>query len=463
MIFSIIAILIMLYSIIDLKRGFLVFLIYQLIWFPDTRLISIRGFASINLNLVMSLFFSALYIIKKQSSGKNKSFYAKKMCLIKKYCFPYKHPMFVMAFSLLLTCFTSVNGFSSEFVRAVGAMFLNLIMVYLIWQIIETKKDFQFLFQGITIVAFVTCIYGLWEYINQNNPLLVYKFSLAGNTLSTYTIGTRGYRMYSIFEHPISAAMMLSLYTVFVITAIVVYKEKIAFKWIAYITCVLCLPCMIMTKMRTAFVFLALGMFAFIDINNKRFLKIALASIIVIFMISPVISNNLVLFTSLFNKSTQLQMGGSNLHDRLRQLNAVYQLMKMSPIAGLGQKFRTVISNIYTTQALDFESLWFEQMSKHGIVGVLAYIYMIYYSIYKIPKKYKSKQILFVSLAYWGTYTLTSTPYFRVYLYYLAIFYFIKKSEVYKQMMRQKMGFSLGEKSLAKQLRGVSFNGNLEC
>jgi hypothetical protein len=72
-------------------------------------------------------------------------------------------------------------------------------------------------------------------------------------------------------------------------------------------------------------------------------------------------------------------------------------------------------------------------MAKHGLVGVLAYVYMIFYSLIKVPKEYKSKQVFFISLAYWGTYTLTSTPYFRIYLYYLALFYFIKKSEVYKK------------------------------
>ena len=40
-----------------------------------------------------------------------------------------------------------------------------------------------------------------------------------------------------------------------------------------------------------------------------------------------------------------------------------------------------------SAQALDFESLWFEQMAKHGVIGVTAYIVMIYYAVCKIPKK----------------------------------------------------------------------------
>lgn len=437
MIFSIIAILIMIYSLIDIKRGFLLFLLYQLIWFPDAQLFKIQGLASINLNLIVSVFFIFLYIIKRYASSELYGIGTawKKLQAKKKKLFPFKNPMFAIGMSLIITCFTSVSGFEHEFVRAVGLIFINLITIYLIWQLVETKKDFDFLFKGITIIIFMACLYEMIEYVTRNNPLLIYKFSLAGNQLTSYQIGARGYRAYSIFEHPIAAAMIFSLYIIFVMTCIIVYKEKLPFKTLAIITSVLCIPCIILTKMRTGFVFLAIGMFAFIDFRSKRFWKIAIALVIVILAITPVILDNAILFTSLFDKNAQAAMGGSNPLMRFTQFDAVFQIMKMSPIAGLGEKFRTIISNDYVTRALDFESLWFEQMAKHGLVGVLAYIYMIYYSIYKVPKKYKSKQILFVSLAYWGTYTLTSTPYFRVYLFYLAIFYFIKKSNIYQRAL----------------------------
>ena len=121
---------------------------------------------------------------------------------------------------------------------------------------------------------------------------------------------------------------------------------------------------------------------------------------------------------------------------RLDQLDAVFQLMKQSPLFGLGEKFRLYISNIYTTRALDYESLWLEQMAMHGMVGVFAYIYLIYVSIIVVPRKYKSKQVFLFSLAYWLVYTMTSTPYFRIYFYYIVLFYFIKNSRVYRNTGR---------------------------
>lgn len=72
-----------------------------------------------------------------------------------------------------------------------------------------------------------------------------------------------------------------------------------------------------------------------------------------------------------------------------------------------------------------------------GLIGLVAYIVQAFYFIVLLPKKFKSRQILFISLAYWVTYTITSIPGFNTMMFYLIIFYFIKSSEKYKQMAKE--------------------------
>ena len=118
---------------------------------------------------------------------------------------------------------------------------------------------------------------------------------------------------------------------------------------------------------------------------------------------------------------------------RFDQLDAIYRIMLEAPITGLGENFERFYKGIYAARAMGYESLWFEQMAKHGMMGVAAYLVMIFYSVYKIPKKYQSKEIFFILLSYWMTYSLTSTPYFRTYLLYGIVFFFIKSSQRYDE------------------------------
>ena len=97
------------------------------------------------------------------------------------------------------------------------------------------------------------------------------------------------------------------------------------------------------------------------------------------------------------------------------------------------EKFADYIANDFTEMALAYESVWLEQMSKHGLIGIGANIILMVYSIFVVPRKFKSKEMLWLSLAYWGIYTMTSVPTFRTSLFYLLLIYYIKSSEMYKE------------------------------
>jgi asparagine N-glycosylation enzyme membrane subunit Stt3 len=205
---------------------------------------------------------------------------------------------------------------------------------------------------------------------------------------------------------------------------------------------------MFFTQQRAGMLVFLIGILSIINFKSKRFWKTVLLCFVAALIIWPFISDNVALLLSIFNSKYEGTVSGSSISMRFEQLNAVFKIMQEAPFTGLGEYVDKLYRGIYASKARGYESLWFEQMAKHGIIGVFAYIVMIYYSIYKIPKKYHSKELFFISLSYWMTYTLTSTPYFRIYFLYGIIFYYIKSSEQFHGIA------SVSESNIENLIRG---------
>ena len=419
--------LIMLYSLVNFKKAYFLFMIYQIYWYYLAEVITISGLPVITIGMIMSFWFFLIFLIKR------------KRYIRTKVRMPYTVPLVMIMFSMLVTCFVGLAGFSYEMSRAISIAIQTFPTIWISWYLIETENDFKFLLKGYVIVFFLAAIYGLVEYGIQYNPLVEYKSLLKEGGIRVYTLANgRGYRIMSFFEHCIGGGMTFGLYSSFIFILYVSSKRNIPYKKVALVGALLSLPCVILTKMRSAMLFTAFCFIATVDFKKKRFYKFLLLGIVGIALILPLIQQNSDLFLSLIDKNVQTKLGGSNMTMRLSQLDAVNNLMKMSPIGGLGEKFNELVYNQYTIQALDYESLWFEQMVKHGLVGVVAHIIMIVYSVLIIPRKYQSKELFIISCAYWMTYTVTSIPSFRTSFYYFVLFYFIKHTDVYKKMWRDE-------------------------
>lgn len=414
---------IMLYSLKNFKKAFFSFLIYQIYWFYLAEIITVSGLPTITIGMIMNAWFLLLFIINR-----------------KKYIntsvrMPYTIPMLLILFSSLVTCFTGLAGFKSEFTRAISLAIQAYPSIWIAWYLIETEEDFKYLFKGYTIVFLIAAVFGMIEYVFKFNVLVAYKSLLREGGIITYSLASgRGYRVMSVFEHCIGGGMTLGLYAAFVFILYVKTKGKMTNKDIALIGAFLCIPCVLLTKMRSAMLFTMICLLGAVDFKKKRFYKLFFLALILLVCITPIILQNSDLFLSLFSNSVQKKLGGSNMSMRFDQLNAVLNLMKMSPIGGLGELFSEFVSNVYTMQALDYESLWFEQIVKHGMLGVIVHVIMIVYSVIVIPKKYKSKELFILSFAYWAIYTITSIPSFRTTFYYFILFYFIKHSKIYKDI-----------------------------
>ena len=423
MVFTIIATLIILYSLINFRKGFFLYLLFQMFWFPQGKIISVEGLPSIPIYLYTSLAFAIIYLYK---------FGNKKRKAIR---FPFFIPLLFMTLSRFLSCFSAVSGFSDQFARSIGFLFHDFIEVWIMWQIIETESDFKYIFKWLRFICLLACIYGMFEYLQQYNPLTAYKSTLTEQGINVYVVNRfRGYRLTSFFEHPIGAGMTLGLFAVFLIWQVVASTEGKQLRVSYIIIAVMCILCVLLTKMRAGVLFSAIAALSIIKPQKRRTYFILIAGLIALVLLFPLYKDSIDIVLSIFNESARESVGGSNLSMRLSQFDAVYRIMKLSPITGLGDQFSTYISSSYLIGTFGFESVWFEEMAKHGWVGIISTLVMIIYSVIIVPKKYKSKECFLISFAYWVTYTLTSVPFFRMSLYYYVLFYYIKHSSVYQAM-----------------------------
>lgn len=436
MIFYILGTGIVLYGFFNFKKAFGLYVCYKLLLVTNITIISSPGLPLLTLEMAMTIVFVMLFFIH----GKKYQFAHMK--------FPFAIPFGLYALSMVLSSLFSVAGFMTESTNLLKELLENVILVWMIWQVFETKEDFRFLVKNIAIIIFLSCIYGFIEYILQRNPLTEYEMSLNHDPDRlidySYSITERGYRINSFFEHAIGAGINWALFAVFGL--IFFQREQGVTGRVAFIvlTAILCIPCIFLTKMRSPLLFFVIALFAIVNFKKRRFRIILYCGIISIGVCVPFLSDNILnLIFSFFNSQSADAVGGSSLSMRLDQLEAAFTLMLKAPVFGLGPSFMDVMSGDLVDRLLGSESVWFSVITQLGVVGIFVYLVQIYYFVIKLPRKFKSKELFFISLAYWITYTISSLPGFCNVLFYVIFFYFIKSSPVYQRAVAENKVYGI--------------------
>lgn len=410
---------------VNFKRAFIYYLVYQIFWYESAPLLVIGG-RVLPLSVIMNLYFMIMHILKNNNRSKAKIL------------FPLYLPMLGIMLSNFFSCFTAAAGFGSEAIRAVNNILQQVVLVWVIWNNIEEEKDFKLIFKLITVVMFFAALWGLLEFALESNFLFNYKSSLAltgianYNDMDVYAATSRGYRILSCFEHPIGAGMTYGLYIAVSLMYLTKKNHKRFFDYFVLITAILCIPCVVLTKMRGPIVFTIIAILGAFRFNFKSFFRMLLIALPCTVLIIKYFGEYSYLVTSLFDSQVQNQISGSSFAMRIEQLTASLQVLKLSPLFGHGEMVMTTNYLLpYSAQLRALESVWFEQLVRHGLFGVIVYIFFVYITLIKLPLVFKSRELFFLSLAYWVTYTVTSVPSFRMSIFYVILFYFIKTSKVY--------------------------------
>lgn len=422
MIFIAIGIIIALYGFYNFQKGFILYLAYKLVLVTNITLVSIPGIPLLTLEMFLTMWYVILFFLNK-----------------KKYQFAHEPFPLLGVFASLTMCWLissifAIAGFGAELSNLIKNILEEILLVWMIWEVLEEIKDFRKLYNYITIIIFISCIYAFIEYIIQQNPIALYEATLNNDStkvyLGLYNITERGYRVQSFFEHAIGAGVIWGLYSAVTFRNWVTDNKSVS--RLAFITAFLCIICVILTKMRSAILFTAIAYLSLISFRKKRFYVFVVLGIIGLFLIYPIISDNILIFKSFINSSAQESVGGSSIAVRLVQFNTAFDVVKASPVVGLGNKFGSALPESATYWLYGMESIWLWTIVQYGLLGTATYIMYMFYTLLVLPKRYKSKDILFVFLAYWVTFTFSSLPGMKTYLIYLVIIYYIKCSNRYK-------------------------------
>ena len=418
MILIIPGIFILIYSFKNFKRAITLFLVYEMFWYSSAKVIDLGTDKSITIGFLMTFVLTLNFLFLRGGFR-----------IIRNTDFPFYRPFILMSFSFLISTFFSRAGFAAEIFRALVILFQSYYIVIVIWYAFSDINEYNKVLKMLLSAHIISCLYGLVEYVIKYNPLAIYKSSLSTTGIEFYDLSrARGYRLMATFEHPIAAGMMFALFLIFATVLLFNHKKNIKKNYKLAVGILLSSICILLTKMRAGIVFAFVGVLSVVNLKRKSFYKKILIVFVALLIISPIILKNKNIILSLFVKSAQTQVGGSSFQQRMQQLRAVLNLLKLSPITGLGEKFQQYINNYDTYMALGYESVWLEQTAKHGIIGIIANLYLAYYSIIKIPKKYQSRPAFFLAFAFWLTYSMTIITSFRMDIYYLIYFYFLKFS-----------------------------------
>lgn len=422
MIFLIIGIIIIFIGIKNYKKGFYFFLFYKVLLVTNITILSIPGIPLLTLDMFLTAIFLLLYFAKRQKMQ------------LEYVSFPYSKPFKWMTISYFLSTLFAYIGFAGAFSQYIGQVLTEFVFAWLMWKIID-RKDIEYIIKGLAFMFFLSCIYAFYEKFTQTNPIQNYELTLVNdasraiNFLVTDDIN-RGYRVQSFFEHAIGAGVNWGMFIVLYFTLTTIYKYKLKSKF-CLITAIICIPCVFFANARGPLVFLMVSILSFVDFKNKKFYKLITLGIILLVVASPLLSDYMNNLLSIFDSKAQEQVGGSNADMRFDQLEAAIELMKRSPLFGLGYKFMNVLHTNLVSRLLGFESIWFRVLTQFGLLGTFVNLMLAYYSLIKLPIHYRSRPLLFFSLAYWITASLTSLPGMLMYLYYLVLIVFIKFSDRY--------------------------------
>lgn len=422
MVFLLIGLLIIFAALRNFKKGFYYFLFYKVCLVTNITVVSVPGIPLLTLDMLMSMVFLALYY-----KDKNK-------LRVERRPFPLKKPFAWIAVTYFISTVFAYIGFVGAFSQYVGQMITNLAFTWLMWKVVD-RRDFAYLLKGLSVMFLISCLYAFYEKTTHNNPIQQYETTLVNDASRAIDFlvdddPNRGYRVQSYFEHAIGAGINWSMFIVMFFSFSVVYKLRLKSR-LALLTALLCIPCVFFSNARGPLVFLFIGALSFVDIKNRRFYMLTVVGVVLLVVAYPLFSDYMDNVLSIFNSKAQDKVGGSNAEMRFDQLEAAWSLMMQSPVFGLGYKFMNVLQTELVRRLLGFESMWFTIFTQFGLLGAFANVMLAYYSLVKIPRHYHSKPLLFFSLAYWVTASLTSVPGILMYLYYLILILFIKMSRTY--------------------------------
>lgn len=363
---------------------------------------------AISVQLVINLIFLFYYIVKRRRTYR-----------LREPHFVFKPIFIIVLTSFILSSFVSVIGLFRNLITIFGLLVCNFLIIYLLDKEILTKKDINELIKNISYLIIISCIYGLYTMILGSNPIIEYELSFIPSGMEDKLVDSsdtmRGLKMQSFFGGATQFSAFIML-TVITFCAVNKTKDNTTYQQICLF--LLGIVFAFLTKTRASiFAALVTTLYFIFKQKSTQYIKIIILVLILLPLIRPFLGENMVFIESIFKSSSQDEVGGSNLDMRLQQAAIVWQLFLEHPVLGEGINSLSFTLNKFQ-DLLGAESIWFQLLLERGLLGVVSYVYIFYYSIKKVSAKYKA-YIVCCALFWLIQHTLSTTGLYE-YFYLLS-------------------------------------------
>ena len=405
----------MLYAYNSYKTGFIIFLCYRL--FINMNIcFDISGLPLLTLDMMMQFYFMTLYYVKRDTLANVDPFPFRKVTF------------FFIAVDVLSSIF-AIGGFGTAITPALYHI-TDLILLLIIWDVLDCTA-MQKLIRCLLFVAFIAGVYGIYEKIIGYNPLALYEIQLgAARAVDwTYLDDARGYRVQSIFIHPIGAginfAYLSLLFWIYMKYTNISHIER----YIITAILILMLLCCLFANSRGPIIYLICASLVFINVKRKSTIIIVLLLAVLTILNTSLIVEYKDMLTSIFDVQNKNEYVGSDYNMRLRQFEAALKIFSEYPLLGLGTRGNEYYYDKTVASALlGLESIWIVLMVQKGIMGIAAFVSYVYDIMKTKLPLYAHRDVCILMIAYIAVNSVTTLPGSYMFLHFLAIWYIIKKN-----------------------------------
>lgn len=420
----------------NFKKSFLIFAFFKIILNSNINLVNLPGVPLLTLELVCNLCFAFYFFSIKKSLNKGRNF-------------PLLNSFLLILISLFLSTIFSTVGFGSAITRTIKIVFNDLIFVYLLWSVLSTIKDIQFIIKGFLVMFLFLTIYGFVEKITGLNPINDYNISLNenGGQVTNWEYSEDGRlgmgRVRSAIIHPIGLGVCLAGLLFLFYGVIINYRRVWRLNAIKVVIVFLLGICVLFfTNSRSPLVFFGIIFLSFLNFNKKSTYQYLFMGMVVFSLGYSNFEIYLENITSLFSANGSSEnVGGSNIEMRINQFVSALNLLDGYYLLGLGIKS---LQDLYGNDSgiLGAESIWISLAIERGFLGVLAHIVFLI-SVLKMGIGRSKLPIWFFTIGWLILTTISSTPGCGI-SFFLTIIIILSKLDILtKQNIKIKRSFNI--------------------
>lgn len=418
-IFLVIFIPVLLYMFYDFRKAFLIFAFLKIFLNQNINVVNIPGIPLLTLEFACNICFLFYFIRFKRKTYMDN-------------VFPLKVIFRIVIISYMISSITSIVGFPMAFGRSLRVIINDFGFTFVLWYVLNSRKDIRLLLNGLIFVFVFLVIYGYFEKLTGLNPIYDYEVSLNPKNSSTdwdYSSGRLGMmRVRSATIHPIGfGATMSGLMVLFMIVSSK-YKSIWKLSIVKQIFMMLVgISIIFFTNSRSPIVFLGVIFLPFFNLKKKssyQFMFFSLIGLVLSFpIIQPYLPNVLSIFSSTGSTS---KVGGSSIALRGLQFLTAINVAQTNPFFGMGVKSASILAE-KNDSLMGMESIWLWLIIERGFFGVISHIVLLY-SIFKLGYDKNKIYIKYLVLGWLLITTITSIPGCEL-SFFLTIVIIIIKSE----------------------------------